>query len=138
MRWYCYYHFVWATKNREHLIQAQMENSLFSVIRLKTMELHSQNRILAINAMPDHIHVAVMLYPNVTISHWIKRVKGASSHAMNTEYPHAETHFRWQRGYSVHTFGAKNSSFVISYIQNQKQHHAANTIEPYLEEVDDD
>ena len=63
MRWYCYYHFVWATKNRTPLIESHIENVIFDAIRQKTIELSTHNRIHAINAMPDHIHVALSLYP---------------------------------------------------------------------------
>ena len=135
MLWYCYYHFVWATKNRQPLILPHLENLIFDTIRQKTIELSSHNQIYAINAMPDHIHVAISLYPNISISDWIKRVKGASSHAVNATYPDEEHRFRWQRGYSVHTYGAKVLPFVIGYIKNQKQHHADGNLEVYLEEI---
>jgi putative transposase len=138
MRWYCYYHFVWATKHREALILPKIEPVIFDSIRQKTKELHPNNNVIAINAMPDHLHIALQLYPAVSISDWVKRTKGASSHVVNTSFQHFENRFRWQKGYSVHTFGAKMIPFIVSYINNQKEHHANNSVEAYIEELDDD
>jgi putative transposase len=136
--WRCYYHFIWTTKERQPLLTPQHEIIIFDLIRGKTQTLHS--RVLAINAASDHIHVAVTLHPNTAISDWVKLVKGASSHAANTMLHTLpdQPHFGWQRGYGVLTFGAKVLPTVIQYIENQKQHHADGTLQPYLERVEPD
>lgn len=41
--------------------------------------------------------------------------------------------FSWQEEYGVFSFGEKNLSRIVHYIQNQKQHHAENTIQTYME-----
>lgn len=135
---YCYYHFVWATKNRQPILLPELETVIFNSILQKTMELSQFNHVYAINGTTDHIHVAVSLYPAVSISEWIKRVKGASSHAVNEAHTFEHiARFRWQRGYSVHTFGKTNLEYVVRYIQKQKQHHADNTTQPYLETLEE-
>ncbi|NUM46046.1 MAG: hypothetical protein HUU38_15170, partial [Anaerolineales bacterium] len=45
--------------------------------------------------------------------------------------------FDWQRGYGCMTFGETNRAWVVSYIQRQKQHHAENTINAWLERMDE-
>lgn len=136
--WRCYYHFIWTTKDRQPLITAQHETIIFDIVRAKTQTLNS--RVLAINAIADHIHVAVALNPKTSISDWMKYAKGASSHAVNTQlhtHPH-DAHFGWQRGFGVLTFGAKALDVVIEYVENQKQHHAQGTLQPYMERVEPD
>jgi hypothetical protein len=38
----------------------------------------------------------------------------------------------------VLTFGATHRDFVVSNIERQKEHHANQQIEPYMERVDED
>ena len=52
--WKCYYHIIWATRNREPVITRSNEALLFDAIRAKSAEFHSA--ILAVNGVPDHVH----------------------------------------------------------------------------------
>ncbi len=111
----CYYHVIWGTEKREPLITAMVEPIVFEVIRRKSAALHSP--ILAINGIEDHIHVAVSIAPSVAVD--------------------AESRFRWQKSYGVLSYGEKHLPLVIRYIEHQKQHHADQTLQPYLERVDE-
>ncbi|MCC6804912.1 MAG: IS200/IS605 family transposase [Anaerolineae bacterium] len=130
--WKCYYHIVWATKNREPLISPAVEVVISNAIRSKSHELRCP--ILAVNGIADHIHVAVSIRPTLAIGDWVGQVKGASSCEVNLTFPDLETRFRWQSEYGVLTLGAKNLPFVISYIENQKDHHRQDDLQPYLEQ----
>ncbi len=130
----CYYHVIWATKHRAPLITPEIESFIISTIERKSTEMNSP--ILALNSVADHIHVAVSISTSVAASQWIKQIKGVSAHDVNIEFPHLSTHFRWQQGYDVLTFGAKNLPFVTDYIARQKEHHNNNTFETYLERTD--
>jgi REP element-mobilizing transposase RayT len=131
----CCFHLVWATYQRQPLLVTVVENKVIEVIRRKSQELRSE--IYAINCVPDHIHVAVSIALNVSVSDWVKQVKGLSAHEVNQVFPNLETHFRWQSSYGIPTFGAKYLPFVISYVEGQKEHHQANTIDAYLERDND-
>lgn len=85
------------------------------------------------NAVADHIHVAVRMPPSISISEFVRQIKGASSHAVNNMAEFSENKFRWQESYGALTFGQRNLEFVVSYIKDQKQHHANSTTDPYLE-----
>ncbi|MFN8374106.1 MAG: IS200/IS605 family transposase [Anaerolineae bacterium] len=134
--WICLYHAVWATKFRQPLITPEIERILFPLVISKSTTLGGQ--VFAVNAMPDHIHIAASIPPKIACARWVKNIKGAASFEINKLFPNLELHFQWQGGYSLHTFGAKNMQFVVGYIENQKSHHAANTIQPYLEDYGDD
>jgi REP element-mobilizing transposase RayT len=131
--WRCYYHFVWTTKYREPLITPAIETVVIQTIRAKSRELGCE--ILAINAVPDHLHIALALSPAVAAARWAKMVKGASSHTVNSLNPTAPVRFQWQEGYGALTFGAKQIPYVVHYIECQKDHHAEGKTEPYLEQV---
>src|SRR5687767_7882927 len=112
--WKCYYHVIWATRNREPIITRSNEALLFDAIRAKSAEFHSA--ILAVNSVPDHMHVAVNIPPSVAVSAWVGGVKGASSFAVNSGAGETAERFRWQESYGVLTFGAKNLEMVLDYI----------------------
>lgn len=71
--------------------------------------------------------------PSLSISEFVRQVKGASSHAVNNMTEFSVDKFRWQESYGALTFGERNLRFVVGYIENQKQHHANATTDPYLE-----
>ncbi len=134
--WRCYYHVIWATKNRAPLITAQIEQIIYNTLRDKARELESP--ILSVNSVPDHIHVAASIPPKLAVAQWVKQMKGVSTREVNALFPDLETTFGWQQSYGVLTFGAKNLDFVVAYIERQKEHHATNTLTAYLERIDDE
>jgi len=132
----CYYHVIWATKGRAELITPEIERVVIPAICRKSADL--QSPIFAINGAADHIHVAVSIATAIAVARWVKEVKGISAYAVNTTFPDLDPHFYWQKGYGVHTFGAKVLSFVVDYIGRQKERHRDSTIEDYLEQFDAD
>ncbi|MDX1995647.1 MAG: IS200/IS605 family transposase [bacterium] len=132
----CYYHFVWATKNRQPTLTVQREPVIFGAIERKTSDL--KGTVLIVNAAFDHLHIAVTLPPTLSLAEYAKLVKGVSSHEANSASLQPQEQFRWQTGFGVVTFGAKNLPLVEDYIRRQKEHHTAGTIEPYLEKLDED
>ena len=131
--WVCNYHIVWATKGRAPLITPSIESVLFESIRQKSMELKAT--ILAVNSVVDHIHVAVQIPPKVSVSQWVRHVKGFSTREVNAMCPDLPVAFRWQTGFGALTFGSKQTPFIVSYIEGQKAHHANSTLEPYMERI---
>jgi len=128
--WRTYYHLVWATKNREHLIQPSIENRLYAYIVRKAAELDV--RIYAINGWFDHVHLIVSIPPKQALADVVKHLKGASSHDLN----HAcglDYHFAWQRGYGALTLGERQRPMAEEYVRNQKVHHDQKTHNTWLE-----
>ena len=132
--WRCYYHVVWATKGREPIITASMEQTILQAATEKSEALECP--VQAINSVDDHVHVSVSIPPKVAVAEWVRNIKGITAHEINTMFPNLETRFRWQRSYGVLTFGAKMLPIVTNYIERQKEYHAANTLEAYLEQIE--
>ena len=128
--WRLYYHLVWATKAREHLIQPEMAQRLHSYIARKAAELGVH--VYAINGWHDHIHLLVSIPPNRAVADVVKRLKGASSHYINHagEY---DGHFAWQRGYGALSLGERQRRVAEAYVGNQKRHHERRTTNAWLE-----
>ena len=132
--WQCYYHVIWATKNRQPLIKPNYETALFSIIANKTARLKCS--LWAINGMPDHLHVAVSIPPSMAVAQWVSQVKGVSSHLLNTQFA-PTPRFVWQENYGVMSFGKRNLEQVVAYVNGQKEHHANNTMNRWLELIDE-
>lgn len=107
---------------------------LFGAIERKSVDLGCE--VLAINGVSDHVHVAVRIPPTLAVTEWAKHVKGVSSRELNVALGTEAERFRWQDGFGVLTFGAKNLDLVLNYIHQQKQHHQQQTLEPYLERIE--
>jgi len=128
--WRLSYHLVWATKNREHLIQPQIEDRLHGYIVNKAAELGVY--VYAVNSWYDHIHLVVAIPPKHAVAYVVKRLKGASSHDLN----HAgglDYYFAWQRGYGALSLGERQRPAAEAYVADQKQHHEQQTTNAWLE-----
>lgn len=78
--------------------------------------------MLAINNMPDHLHLFIGLHPTQSISELMRLVKGDSSEWVNKER-HTKSKFQWQDGYCAFSYGRSQVDAVVQYIANQQAHH---------------
>lgn len=131
--WRCYYHLVWTTKKRAPILSSDVETKVFGLIREKSVELATP--LIAVGGTSDHIHIAVSIPPRLSVSEWVRTIKGFTAFEMNKLYPDRSDRFQWQGGYGVLTFGERQITFVTDYIHNQKQHHADKTLYAGLEDV---
>lgn len=130
--WRHTYHLVWATHCRAQLISDQSEPWLHHFLADKARELKCE--VWAVNGMADHVHMVVGIPPALSVSEMVHALKGASSHAMNANLaPNAPT-FAWQRGFGSLTVSHGNRAAAIAYVENQKQHHAEQKTNHWLEE----
>jgi len=128
--WRLYYHLVWSTKDRQPLIQPEIEKRLYAYLVNKAAEQESY--VYAINGWYEHIHLVIAIPPKHAVAHVVKHLKGASSYDLN----HAaglDYQFAWQRGYGALTLGERQRPQAVDYVANQKTHHQAQTAIPWLE-----
>jgi len=111
---------VFAVQNRASLIQASWEEELYRYIT--GIVKNYKHKVLAINGMPDHVHLFVGLHPTQAISELMQRVKGESSEWINKK-GFVLGKFQWQEGYGAFSYGHSQVKQVYDYVMNQKQHH---------------
>jgi len=134
--WRLFYHLVWATKNREPLIGETVEAAIVQSIRMTTADLDLV--LQAVGFMPDHMHLLVGIPPKISVAEAIKRLKGASSRAVNN-LPDRKVRgatFAWQAEYGAHSVGERGLQTAIDYVANQKTRHAAREIYKSLERIE--
>jgi len=132
--WKLYYHFVWATKNRLPLIDPPLEPELYRAIHAKAKDMGGF--VHALGGIEDHVHFAVSIPPKIALAKFVGDVKGNSSHYVN-HVVKPDFEFYWQDEYAVLSFGEKNLSSVVGYINNQKRHHADGTLIAAMEQMDE-
>jgi putative transposase len=125
-----YYHLVWATKGREHYLVGDVERILFGYLSSVCNDLRV--RVLALNGMPDHVHLACTIPTSLSIGTLMSSMKGKSSHYIN-HLPGGGNSIAWQPGYGALTFSKRDLPRVVSYINNQKAHHASGHLLSKLE-----
>ena len=130
--WKLYYHLVWSTKHREPAIDQHTE----SIVRRSIYGLADERgiRVWAIGMMPDHVHVSISAPPKYSIFEIVNTFKGSTSHLLNHELKSSINPWPgWQSEYGVLSFSERSLQGVIDYINNQPQHHAADTLISSLE-----
>lgn len=128
--WRTYYHLVWATANREALINSGVEPLLYAYMIKKSAELRVY--VYAINGWFDHVHLIVSIPPKLSVADVVKNLKGSSSHDINKSGK-LDCAFAWQRGYGVFTLGERQKADAEKYVCNQKIHHEQKTDNAWLE-----
>jgi REP element-mobilizing transposase RayT len=92
-----------------------------------------KQKLIAINCMPDHVHLLMGLKPNEAPSDLIGRIKTGSTNHIN-EQRWIGCHFSWQEGFGAFSVSHSHLSSVISYIRNQENHHRRKSFQrDYLE-----
>lgn len=122
--------FVFAVKYRNGLIHSSYKEELYKYISGIIKE--NKHKLLAINGMPDHIHIFIGMRPTQSISDLLKDIKGSSSKWIN-EKKFLKVKFEWQEGYGAFSYSKSQVNNVINYIQNQENHHKkVSFIDEYL------
>ena len=83
---------------------------------------------VAINGIPDHLHLLIKSSKNVADAHFMKQLKGGSSSWIN-DNGLIPGRFQWQAGYGWFSVSPKDTDQVISYIENQAEHHETTTFQ---------
>ena len=112
--------FVFAVKYRNVLIHASFKEELHQYI--SGIIKANNHKLLAINGMPDHLHVFIGMRPTQSISNLLQDIKGSSSKWIN-EKKFLKVKFEWQEGYGAFSYSKSHVNDVINYIQNQENHH---------------
>ena len=80
------------------------------------------HKLLAINGMPDHVHIFFGMRPTQSLSDLMQDVKGGSSKWIN-EKKFIKAKFEWQEGFGAFSYSKSQASRVIAYVENQEVHH---------------
>ena len=116
-----YIHVVFAVEGRQNLIAPEHNDELQKYITgIVSAQKH---KLIAINNMPDHLHLLGGLRPDAALSDLVRDIKANSSRFIN-EKRWVMGRFSWQEGFGAFSYSRSQLGTVIRYIENQQEHHA--------------
>lgn len=114
-------HFVWTPKYRRHVRVGSVKERLEKVLRGVAPE--NGWDIVAMEVMPDHVHLFVSVDPLRSPHLIVKAFKGRSSRVLREEFPHLmRMNTLWTRSYFVGSAGNASSATIRKYIEQQWEH----------------
>jgi putative transposase len=120
------YHIVWIPKYRRGLLSGKIAERLKQILFQIAKEYGF--RIIAIEVMPDHVHLLIEAPPKYAPSIIVGYLKGLSSKMLREEFLSEIRKYIWKentlwaRGYYIATLGdSVTTEIVQEYIENQKE-----------------
>ena len=116
----CQYHVIWCPKFRRSILVPPIDT------RLKELILEKQSaygyEVLAMEVMPDHVHLLLDVDPRIGIHKIVSQIKGWTSRAIGKEFPFVKRKLPslWTRSKFIATVGTVSLEVAKQYIANQK------------------
>ena len=120
MKYLCNYHFVWIPKYRRDLLVEDVAEYIKEVLKTIAKELGCE--IIALEVMPDHVHLFISCPPRYSPSYLANYFKGKSARLVLKKFPELRKYTKgklWTRSYFVSTAGIVSSETIRKYIEEQ-------------------
>ena len=112
------YHIIWRSKRRRKVLLDRVKTRLEELIRETAPLLECE--LLALEILPDQLHVFVSATPQWAPNQIIARLKGKSSRILREEFPILRRMpSLWTRSYFISTAGNVSSDTIRRYIEAQ-------------------
>ncbi|MCF7796387.1 MAG: IS200/IS605 family transposase [Lentisphaeria bacterium] len=119
-------HLIWSTKNRQPLLAKSFRQKAFYHMRENAQSKGFY--IDHINGTANHVHLLISLPAKVSLSDWVRLVKGESSNWINKQ-DFIKIRFGWQEEYIGISYNESDLNIVREYIRNQEEHHKLQSFE---------
>lgn len=115
-------HIVFVTKYRKKVLQGDIQKRCRDLV--KQVCDSEDVAILKGAVSKDHVHILIEYRPALSISEFVKRIKGRSSRLLQQEFPSLRKeywgrHF-WAIGYGVWSTGNITEDTVKDYLEHHK------------------
>ena len=113
------YHFVFCPRYRRKVLVGEVDKRFRGILQ-KVCE-DNEFIIVALEVMPEHVHLFLNALPSISPSDIMARVKGVTSRELRQEFKHLQ-HLPslWTRSFFCSTAGNVSSETVARYIAEQK------------------
>ena len=118
-RFYHRFHVVWVTKYRYNVLEGAMRERIREIIRQTCAEMgvHIVKGVLS----RDHVHMFLLIPPQLALSKVMQRIKGRSSRRIQMEFPELRKRYWgrrfWARGYFSTTSGNVTDDIILQYLE---------------------
>ncbi len=119
-------HLQWCTKYRHSTLRKESHYLDCETVIRSVAQRHGI-RIIELGVMPDHVHAVVALPPDMSPSHAVGLLKGASSYELFRAHPNFRKtywggHF-WSRGYFYRSVSQVTEDVVRRYVREDNIQH---------------
>jgi putative transposase len=112
------YHVVFCPKRRRKILVGPIRDRLMQLVWETAPDLECD--VLALEVMPDHVHVFLSATPQWAPNILIGRIKGKSARVLRQEFPELQRMPSvWTRSYLISTAGNVSSETIAKYIAEQ-------------------
>lgn len=117
------YHMVWIPKYRRMILDGEMAERLKEILLEIAVERGWD--VIALEVMPDHVHLFASAPPTIKPADVVKVFKGVSARRLLLEFPHLERNTGrgtfWAPSYFIATAGNVSAETIRRYIEEQRQ-----------------
>lgn len=120
---YCLqFHIVFVTKYRKQIFQQELADEVTQYLKTTCKKLDIE--IVAMEVMPDHVHMLVSCKPQIRLSDTIKILKGNTARWLFLQHPEIKNTLwgghLWNPSYFVASVSERSFEKVEQYIHSQK------------------
>ena len=120
------YHIVWCTKYRASVLTGNIADSLKTMLYSLAQEYDFS--IMAMEVMPDHIHMLLDCKPQFYITDMMRILKGNTARWLFLKYPELKKSLwgghLWNPSYCAITVSDRTQDMIEHYILSQKRKEA--------------
>ena len=119
-------HIVFSTKDRQDLIDTNIEPRLYSYLGGIARKMES--RLLDAGGTANHVHLLISQSKKIALATLLEELKKSSSiwiKQQDREY----SKFKWQDGYGGFSAGTLQVPQIKAYLSKQKEHHHKTTFQ---------
>ncbi len=120
IKYSCQYHVIFCPKYRRKVLLPPLDDRLKELL-LEKQEAYDYS-VMAMEIMPDHIHLLLDVDPRIGIVSIVRKIKGYTSHIIRKEFPWMKKRLPslWTRGKFIASVGSVSLEVVQKYIDSQK------------------
>jgi putative transposase len=112
------YHVIFCPKRRRKILVGPIRERLMRIIGETAPDLECD--VLALEVMPDHVHLFLSATPQWAPNQLIGRIKAKSARSLRQEFPELQRMPSvWTRSYFVSTAGNVSAETIAKYIAEQ-------------------
>lgn len=124
-------HAVWATKDRNPLMNKKNKDAL--CLHIRENAVLKNIHLINVNGWLDHLHCLISVSADQNIATLMNLIKGESSFWANRNLTWSEK-FGWQDEYFAVSISQSQLEAINHYIDNQEEHHQKKTFQQEYDE----
>lgn len=123
------YHIIWIPKYRKHILKGVVKKVLEQIIKGQCQEMGIQR--LALEIMPDHLHLFVGAKPTSTPCKIVNKLKGNTSIQLRRMFPQLK-----YLGFKQHFGNGFKNLWAVGYYCGSAGHVSQEQVKRYIQEQD--